>query len=223
MQRYYQGQLDFFCAVYAVINALTAMYGLNLTQARMLFATVLHDVSKYPSLWLATLENKTGFYWLVSYMLQAAGRGSSYPVRAFRPFVTDGSIPGDAADLDLAAPYAVHEDPGAFRNPDQADAVWQRFGDWLLPAREAPRPGSVTKTAILRFHRYIPFMPGPVISHWTVADHAFAGALHLRDASKEERALHSLERSGTVLHPDRVDEGHSVLIEPESVFFLEKR
>ena len=221
MQRYYQGQLDFFCAVYAVINALTAMFGINLTQARMLFATALYDTSKHPSLWLATLENKTDFHWLVAYMIQAASRGSSYPLRAFRPFVADGKIPDEAADL---AQAALHVAGGqSFRNPGNADTFWRRIDDWLLPSEAPPMPGSVSRTLIFRFHRYIPFISEPVISHWSVADHIFAGKLHLRDCSKEERALHNLDRTVTVLHPDRVDDAHNVRIEPESVFFLEKR
>ncbi|MCC8194726.1 MAG: hypothetical protein LIP28_08790 [Deltaproteobacteria bacterium] len=218
MQRFYQGQLDFFCAAYAVVNALTALYGINLSQARALFASVLSDVSRHPALWRATLYNDTDFHWLSDYMLLACGKASSYPVRVIRPFAEPRQIPDDAADLARAKPYA---DP-SIALPD-ADTVWSALAEWLPDTRVQPRAGAARRAVILRFHRYIRYVPDPVVSHWSVADCHHEGVFQLRDASKEESALYSLDREASVFAPELVSEKHPVRIEPESLYFIERR
>lgn len=218
MQRFYQGQLDFFCAVYAVVNALTALYGITLSQARALLASALSDVSRHPELWRATLNNDTDFYWLSDYMLLACGKAASYPVRIFRPFAAESVIPESAANLAMARPYS---NPSATA-PD-ADAVWSALAEWLPATRTQPRAGTARRVAILRFHRYIRYVSNPVVSHWSVADCHHAGVFQLRDASKEENALYSLDRDVTVFAPELVSEKQPVRIEPESLYFLERR
>jgi hypothetical protein len=49
------------------------------------------------------------------------------------------------------------------------------------------------------------------------------GILHLRDAIKEESALYSLDTAVTVFAPELISDTHTVRIEPESVFFIERR
>lgn len=219
MQRFYQGQLDFFCAIYAVVNALTALYGIKLAQARVLLATALHDISKHPDLWIATLENRTDFHWLAMHLLQACGKGSSYPLTVFRPFAGEQDIPESAASLAFARVYA-EPDPARGIAPDR---IWSAMEDWLPETRVQPRAGSARRVAVLRFHRYMRYLDTPIVSHWTMADHHHGGVLHLRDASKEENALYSLDREITVFAPEHVSETHCVRIEPESIFFLERR
>ncbi|SBW05061.1 conserved hypothetical protein [uncultured delta proteobacterium] len=218
MQRFYQGQLDFFCAAYAVVNALTALYGINLSQARVLLATALADVSRHPELWRATLYNDTDFHWLSDYMLLACGKAASYPVRVFRPFAETREIPESAADLATAKPY---RDPYAM-TPD-SDVIWSALEEWLPATHTQPRAGSARRAVILRFHRYIRYVPNPIVSHWSVTDCHHAGVFQLRDASKEENALYSLDREVTVFAPELVSEKHPVRIEPESLYFLERR
>lgn len=220
MQRFYQGQLDFFCAIYAVVNALTALYGINLTQARALFASILYDISRYPDLWRTTLANKTDFHWLAAHMLLACGKGSSYPLTVFRPFADEQALPESAADLGLAEAYAA---PSPRANALEPRLIWSALEDWLPATRVQPRAGSARRVAVLRFHRYIRYVETPIISHWTVADHHHGGVLHLRDASKEDNALHSLGSEVTAFTTEQVSEERTIRIEPESVFFLERR
>lgn len=220
MQRFYQGQLDFFCAIYAVINALTALYGINLTQARALFASMLFDISQYPELWRATLGNKTDFHWLAAHMLLACGKGTSYPLTVFRPFADEQTIPASAADLGLAEAYAA---PSLRANALEPRLIWSALEDWLPATEVPPRAGSARRAAVLRFHRYIQYVDTPIVSHWTVADHHHGGVLQLRDASKESNALHSLDSEATAFSPELVSEERNVRIEPESIFFLERR
>ncbi len=218
MQRFYQGQLDFFCAAYAVINALTALHGITLTQARALLATALSDISHHPDLWKATLNNDTDFHWLAEYMLLWCSKGSSYPVSVMRPFAPERDIPESAGDLALARPY---RDPVP-STPDSV-LIWSALEDWLPSTRVQPRAGSARRAAILRFHRYIRFVPSPVVSHWSVTDCHHEGVFQLRDASKEENALYCIDRDATVFAPELVTEKSPVRVEPESIFFLERR
>lgn len=218
MQRYHQGQLDFFCAVYAVVNAINALYTLSLAQVRALFATILADISKYPDLWQATLLNETDFHWLAAHMLLACGRGNSYPVRVFRPFHPEREIPPAAASLENARLHLDLMETNA--NPPDPDAIWAALDAWLPETRVQPRAGSARQVAILRFHRYMRHCNEPVVSHWTVADHRHSGLIHLRDASREENALYSLDRDQTVFHPQALSAAACIRIEPESIYFV---
>lgn len=223
MQRYYQGQLDFFCAIYAVINALTALYGLNLSQARALLATILSDISTHPGLWHATLLNKTDFHWLVEHMLIACVKGHSYPVGAFRPFTLDRELPEAAADLKNARVYIETPYDYDLRKPEKAPVLWKAFTDFLPRLESRPKAGTARRVAILRFHRYMRFVEDPVVSHWSVADSHYNDLLYLRDASKEESALYSLDPAVTVFAPELISDTHTVRIEPESIYFIERR
>lgn len=218
MQRFYQGQLDFFCAAYAVINAMTALHGISLSQARNLLASALLDVSGHPDLWQATLFNETDFHWLVEYMLLACGPASPYPARAFRPFAEQPEIPDSAANL--AQARRIFEP--ARRAPD-APLIWAALEQWLPATRSQPRAGSARRVALVRFHRYIRYVPNPIVSHWSMADCHHAGMFQLRDASKEKNALYSLDRDTCVFAPELVSEKYPVRIEPESLFFIERK
>ncbi len=224
MQLFYQGQLDFFCAVYAVINALTAMYGLNLAQARSFLASILNEASLHRPLWQAMLENRTDFYWLVDYMLAGCHRGGPHALFVRRPFAPEGeeSVPDSALDLAGASLYRPEPDGACFRCKAGRDAVWSALETWLPPFSLPPAAGTVRRTVLLRFHRYMPYMKSPVISHWSVADRFCAGTLHLRDASKEESALHALVPSQTVFDAGMVSGDAPVRLEPGSLYFLER-
>ncbi len=224
MQLFYQGQLDFFCAIYAVINALTAMFGLNLAQARSLLASTLNSVSEHPHLWEATLENKTDFYWLTEYMLAGCHKGATRPLFVYRPFAPGGpaEVPETACDLAAALAYRPQTPQNRFARQEGEDAVWSALEEWLPPLAGAPAAGTARRVGLLRFHRYVPYMKDPIISHWSTADRFVAGTTHLRDASKEESALRALTRPQTAVHESLVCASRSVLLEPESIFFLER-
>ena len=217
MQRFYQGQLDFFCAAYAVINAMAALYGINLSQARALLASALTDVSKHPDLWQAMLYNETDFHWLADYMLLACNKSASYPMWAFRPFAEPRSIPETAANLAEAKAFIT---PGVAAN--SSNEIWSALESWLPDTRVQPRAGSARRVALLRFHRYIRYLGKPVVSHWSMTDCHHAGLFLLRDASKEENALYSIDRDMTVFDEREVSETFPVRIEPESLYFIER-
>jgi hypothetical protein len=81
MKAYHQGQLDFFCGLYAFINCLKLIGGLNLEAARGIFAQALREISAYPLLWQALLDNDSDYYWLMRYLF---GRFGHKPGSAFK-------------------------------------------------------------------------------------------------------------------------------------------
>jgi hypothetical protein len=84
MKAYHQGELDFFCALYAFINGLKLTGGLNLADARLIFAQALREISAYPILWQALLDNDSDFYWLLNYLLGSFGRNLPFAFKAGR-------------------------------------------------------------------------------------------------------------------------------------------
>lgn len=219
MRIFYQGQLDFFCAAYAVLNALGLIYGLPLAKARGIFAGTLTAISTDSRLWQATLRNETDFYWLVNHML--AGIRKDFPLRVLRPFVSEAvAAEGLRADLRAAPLQAEERILGVNAvNAPGLDAVWQALRDWLPDGRDESSPG---RTVVLRFHRYLSFSGVPVISHWSSGVRVLHDILMLHDASKEEGALHSLVRGELAVRKREVSEARPLLLEPESLFFLER-
>jgi len=218
MQRFYQGQLDFFCAAYAVINALTALYGINLSQARATLASALSDISRHPELWQATLYNDTDFHWLVEYMLFVCSKSVTVPVQVVRPFADCRELSESIVELAKAKSYL------SFRKPvSDTDAIWDALAEWLPDTYIQPRAGSARQVVIVRFHRYIRYSSRPIVSHWSVMDCHHAGIFQLRDASKEENALYSLDREVSVFAEEQISEKFQVRIEPESLFFIKRQ
>jgi hypothetical protein len=86
MKAYHQGQLDFFCGLYAFINCLKLIGGLNLEAARQVFAQALLEISAHPIPWQALLDNDSDYYWLMRYLF---GRFGHKPGAAF----TIGQLP----------------------------------------------------------------------------------------------------------------------------------
>ena len=69
MRRYMQGTLDFTCGIYAVVNALSCIYGLELAQAKKIFQETLQTLSGQETIWNSFLSNETDHYWLVRWLL----------------------------------------------------------------------------------------------------------------------------------------------------------
>ncbi len=61
--------MDYFCAIYSVINALRLTHGISLAESRDILGTALREISAIPHLWEALLENQTDHHWVVRYML----------------------------------------------------------------------------------------------------------------------------------------------------------
>ncbi|MDL2315921.1 hypothetical protein LJC59_02440 [Desulfovibrio sp. OttesenSCG-928-A18] len=269
MRRYMQGTLDYACAVYAVINAVSALHGIELTPARSMFRESQLAFSERPALWRHFLQNDTDHYWVVRYMLRRwclRGDGRAFeskirtgirfssflrkktaplsppslhfPISGLRqPFADwmqgqtarEAPVKPDTAhaapdeELDQAAMFLPEEHApcGPLSRAEargQALEVWRELEDWFAAA--GPR-----KAALLRFHRFLPGVEQPVVSHWTCVRGLSPwreggrekGVVHLLDASSEQGALHELERDALIV----AGSGRALLrIVPESLLLL---
>ena len=69
LKPYHQGQLDYFCAIYALINVLRLTHGIHLAQGRGILNGALREISGHALLWRSLLQNRTDSYWLMDYLL----------------------------------------------------------------------------------------------------------------------------------------------------------
>jgi len=214
-----QGTLDFTCGIYAVINALSCIYGLKLAQAKKIFQETMQTLSGQEKIWNSFLYNETDHYWLVRWLL---GRWCSEPpwkLDVRQPFA-DCLLPESrksdcCTGVDLYLPE-IHA-PGGPTCPaaaqSEALAVWNALADWL-----SKQEGS-SRAALLRFHRFVPGGHEPLVSHWTTARAANDRTILLHDASAEPGALFVLERRS--LLPEMQ---HAALLRivPESIALLSR-
>lgn len=96
-----------------------------------------------------------------------------------------------------------------------ASVVWRELQAWCDSA-----PGN--RTALFRFHRYLPFAGDPIIQHWSVVDHFLGETLFLHDSSKEPNAIYSFGFDDFVTRREDISANQMLLVQPDSVFFLEK-
>lgn len=123
MQPFYQGKIDTFCAVYAVLNALQILHDISPAQGRELFNQVLIRESRDEERFLNILTRRTDYLGLVDRMLE--GVRFRYPLKIHAPF----------------APGTPHSEVWAaleeYARPDLRRTVVFRF---LRCVPERPRP-----------------------------------------------------------------------------------
>lgn len=209
---YHQGQLDVFCAVYAVVNALRSVQPLGMGQARRLFNDVLLDLSRDADAFRAVLYNATDHDALVRMVLERARR-DVVPLRVERPFAASPALRVTGrVGPDASSPARRAHGPDASPQPTPR-AVWEKLLGWLS--------GGLGRAAVLRFHRYLPFKGDPVISHWTAAGIPLGDTLFLHDSSRESNAIHVIERGGFVTAPEHLSDDRLLLVEPRCLYLLE--
>ena len=86
---FYQGQLDTFCAIYAVLNALRLLRGLKTLKGRDILNDVLISLAGRPKLFREVLTQETDYISLVDSMLQSLEK--PYNLKIHSPF-SAGSI-----------------------------------------------------------------------------------------------------------------------------------
>jgi hypothetical protein len=220
MRPYHQGQLDFFCAAYAAINALDYLYGMPLARSRDIFASTLEDLAALPGLWQAVLRNHTDFYWLPPYMLARTRSRYAlslnvvqpFPGRLFRPEDTQ-SDPLEPGCLDLEK--ADHVRSAYDCQGLERDQVWDLIQAWF-----SEKPDG--RCMLLRFRRYLPYADDPVVQHWTAADGMRGEELLFRDASRDPGAIFSLHRDSTDISALKGVRKQLLVLEPPSILLLER-
>ena len=84
LKPFYQGKLDTFCAIYAVLNALRLTHGLRVLKARDILNETLMGLAATPQAFRAVLEQETDYCALVDGMLRVQRR--SFPLEIRQPF-----------------------------------------------------------------------------------------------------------------------------------------
>ncbi len=213
---FHQGQLDVFCAVYAVVNALRSVHPVGIGQARRLFNEVLLDLARDADGLRAVLYNATDHDALVRAVLDRAGRDVA-DLRVVRPFAgtpalrVTGRVGPDASGGHRPPARKTHG-PDAAAQPTPR-VVWETLAGWLA--------GGPARAAVLRFHRYLPFRGDPVVSHWTAAGRLLGDTLFLHDSSREPNAIHFMERGGFVTAPEHLCDDRLLLVEPRCLYLME--
>lgn len=108
---FYQGKLDTFCAIYAVLNALRLLRGIQTVKARDILNEVLLSLAQTPEFFKDVLDQKTDYISLVDGML-----------------------------LNLQKPWRIYiETP--FQNPVGHDEFWSACSRWMgaKPGNESGR------------------------------------------------------------------------------------
>lgn len=105
LKPFYQGKLDVFCAMYAVLNGVRLTHGIQTLKARDLLNNMLFVLSRDPIIFRDVLDQKTDYVFVVDNML--AMIVPKYPLEVIKPF--------DIQNL-----------------PD-VEAFWKSCKDWLNP------------------------------------------------------------------------------------------
>lgn len=103
LKPFYQGKLDVFCAIYAVLNGLRLTHKLRTIKAREIFADTLMNFCLRPLDWHDILTQQTDYIPLVDEML--AKIREKYP-------------------LDVQAPFTA-------KQPIRVEDIWQTCERWL--------------------------------------------------------------------------------------------
>ncbi|MDR1686031.1 MAG: hypothetical protein LBR82_06280 [Desulfovibrio sp.] len=220
MRRYLQGTLDFSCAVYAAVNAIGCVRDLRLPEARDIFNTTLDAFAARPSLWAAFIRNNTDHYWVVRYMLRRWSLTAPRPQAVSRPGGFALPVSDADAEPDICSAYLPERLPprGPESPPDRFSDAARREAEAVRAAlREALQGGATPGRAVLaRFHRFLPGVASPLVSHWTCIRSADNAGLYLKDSSAEKDAVHCIGYSD--LLPDAGLP--NLRIVPESLYLL---
>lgn len=84
LKPFFQGKLDVFCAIYAVLNGLRITHNLRTSKAMEIFRDTLLGLSGQPALFQAVVKNETDFVALVDAML--AAETSKRRLEVLKPF-----------------------------------------------------------------------------------------------------------------------------------------
>lgn len=96
LKPFYQGKLDTFCAIYAVLNALRLLYGIRVLKARDILNETLLGLASRPEAFRAVLTQETDYVVLVDSMLRIQAR--AFPLDIQAPFAGDNAVtPGPEA------------------------------------------------------------------------------------------------------------------------------
>jgi hypothetical protein len=125
MKPFYQGKLDVFCAIYAVLNGLRLTHGLRTLQARDILHETLLALADNKAAFKLVLEQETDYIPLVDAMLQV--HSLNYPLRLKTPFPPTGEGGG------VPSPEETWQAIHAWLDGTLRRAALFRFFRYILP------------------------------------------------------------------------------------------
>ncbi len=218
---FYQGQLDVFCAAYAVLNALRLLHGLRPLEARLFLHEALRDIARDPIVFQTALDQRTDYVEWVDAMLERQIRRGGLCVhapfaRAPRPGLgIDGGTPSPwrASGKDNAgAPEQASGQAGDAPGPDP-ETLWRTLTAWLT--------GGEARCALFQFIRFAPVGHG-LIRHWTCCSGVEDEELVLYDCSREPGALTRIARC-RLITDETARAAENVLIPPHTARLIRSR
>ena len=120
---FYQGKLDTFCAIYAVLNALRLTHGIRTSKAREILNATLLGISENRKLFEDVLYMRTNYVDMVDGVLQAVSQ--RMPLEVVKPFPNG------------ASPDEFWQETGEWLAADPKSAVIFRFLRYLKPDADA--------------------------------------------------------------------------------------
>lgn len=91
LKPFYQGKLDVFCSIYAVLNALQITHGLRISRARGILHDTIMALADKPAVLRAVLDQRTDYVELVDGLLRAQEKVFSIDVTT--PFLGANALP----------------------------------------------------------------------------------------------------------------------------------
>ncbi len=87
---FYQGKLDTFCAIYAVLNAYRLLLGIRTLKARDILNESLLELASNPKVFEKVLNQETDYVSLIDHLLNKYSKKMSYAVT--RPFAAGQKV-----------------------------------------------------------------------------------------------------------------------------------
>ncbi len=208
MKPFFQGKIDVFCALYAVLNGLKITHQIRTLHARDIFHEALLGISQNPKVFRAVLDQKTDYIALVDAMLTIQSK--KLPLEVSRPFES-------------------------YDTPPSPEKVWRALEEWLGPnvyegeshsitgMRKIQQNNMLGRCVIFRFLRYMRADAEPMNKHWTTAHYINDKGLQFFDCSLEESAIYSLKLGQFVTDPKDVCPEILCCIDPSSIRFMAPR
>lgn len=191
MDAFFQGKLDNFCALYAVLNAMQRTHGINHWAARKLFHTGLIDFARDEKAWEGIVTNSTDYVSEIKTFIELINR--------------------EGFDIDYVRPFSAGK--------ATIEEVRSVIEDWsATPAESAD--GVSGQAVVLQFKRYLPFRGAPLISHWTTVSACSESEIRFMDSSLEKMATYTLAANGFCTHEDDVKGERLFLIDPSTIHLL---
>lgn len=196
MEALFQGKLDNFCALYAVLNAMQRTHGISHWEARKLFHAGLISFSQDVESWEKIVCNRTDYIAEIQSFITVI-RNEGSPIHYTQPFPDGKASIADVLDVVRQwSPVDKHKGPTLF---EQAGG----------------------KGVVLQFKRYLPFRGAPLISHWTAVKEYAGSEIRFIDSSLEKIATHALPENGFCTREEELKQGQLFLINPATIYLLE--